>query len=906
MWETLKGGEVWRGEIRNKRKDGGHYWVASTIYPLTNARGEIEKYVSIRIDISKRKEQELQLKQHVREIEKANETIHSQADQLSRTLDSQRVLQRILEIGLLELPLKEKLQRSLDTILETPWLSVQPRGAIFLLDEDNSNSLSLAVETELAKPLLTLCNKVPFGDCFCGRAAETGKIQFVHCLDKHHDIRYQGISEHGHYCVPIHNGNTLVGVFTVYLEHGHEETSWEKEFFTAVGSILAAIIDQAALKELLLKEKELAEQSRRRLEESDQRFKDVVAAAGQYTWEVDEEGRYTYLTKQAEQIYGCSIQELLGQSPFKLMHPEDRSRLEEWFLEKLRAKEPFFYLEYRNIRKDEKIVWQRVSGKPFYDSENRFLGYRGMALDITAEKDVQEALGVSEEKLRFLFEESPMGFALCNMEGELLSVNEAFLDIIEYEQEEIEGISYWDLTPSEYADQEQEQLHMLRTAGRYGPYEKEYLTKDGGRIPVVLNGTTILDASGDMFIWSTVEDISLRKQQERELVQARNEALAASKAKSEFLANMSHEIRTPMNGVLGMTDLLLDTDLSTDQRDLTRTAHQSAESLLRIINDILDFSKIEAGKIELSPVNFSLRSFVNEIEQLHRIQMESKSISFISEIEDDTPDALFGDDARLRQIIINLIGNALKFTEPGGGIVLHISLENTYHEEVELLFNVTDTGYGIPQEKQAKIFEAFSQADSSTTRQFGGTGLGLSISASLVRMMGGALNLRSEPNRGSSFYFTVTFMKSTKKEIVTSPTEVQPIAEEKAQALEGIRVLLAEDNAVNQKLAIRLLEKAGLTVSVANNGQEAVDLFSEQEFDLILMDMQMPVMSGEEATAQIRSFRERGTIPIVALTAHAMSGDREKYLAAGMDGYVAKPINKKELYSVIQELTELP
>ncbi len=693
-------------------------------------------------------------------LQEKNSQLTNQSVQLIDSLESQFSLKKLLELGLEDYPLQDKLQRALEILFELSWLSIKPMGAIFLVREDDPNAIHLSAHKDLAKPLHVLCNRVPFGHCLCGRAAETKEIQFADCVDCRHDTKFEEMPPHGHYNVPILSGEKLLGVYVVYLEEGHTFAQWEVDFLSSFAQVLASVIERAQLEETLSKEK---------------------------------------------------------------------------------------------------------------------------------------------GKLRFLFEESPVGFALCDMEGVLVEVNQSFLDIVNYTEEEAKKLTYWELTPEEYAPQEEEQLKNLRETGSYGPYEKEYISKDGARVSVLLSGILLSEGDGKDYIWSVVEDITKRKEHEETMRRARNEALAASRAKGDFLANMSHEIRTPMNGVLGMTDLLLETKLSEEQRDLAHTVHQSAESLLTIINDILDFSKIEAGKIELSPIDFSLPQYFHEIEKLHQIRMENKQLSFLVEADSDVPKNLIGDTGRLQQILVNLIGNAMKFTPAGGEVVLRAQVEKQEADRVQLLFHVSDTGLGIPYEKQAKIFEAFSQADSSVTREYGGTGLGLSISSQLVHLMGGDIGLQSEPGKGSTFYFTAWFGLSKQLK------EQEPKGEAQSQDVvvhehENIHVLVAEDNAVNQKLVKRILEKVGYEVTLAENGKEAVDIFSKNSFDIILMDMQMPLMSGEEATQCIREMENGDKVPIVALTAHAMSGDREKYLAAGLDGYVSKPINKKELFSLISSL----
>ena len=390
-------------------------------------------------------------------------------------------------------------------------------------------------------------------------------------------------------------------------------------------------------------------------------------------------------------------------------------------------------------------------------------------------------------------------------------------------------------------------------------------------------------------------DIHSLKRTEEALRQAKDEALELTRAKGEFLANMSHEIRTPMNAVLGMNELLLETSLDEEQSELASTAYNSARALLSIINDILDFSKMQAGKIDLIPEQFSLRGLVEGIEKLHNVILEQKRIVFVTNIEKSVPDNLYADHNRLRQILVNLIGNALKFTSENGAILLRVERVRQLENSLKLQFAVSDTGIGIPAHQQVKIFESFEQADSGITREYGGTGLGLSIAASLVELMNGKIELASEPGLGSVFSFTIEVGIGEVEEVQTGYAEVTA----DLPALPALRVLLAEDNIINQQLAIRILERAGHSVDLARNGKEAIALFEKKEFDLILMDMQMPEMGGQEASDIIRTSERGKIVPIVAVTANAMAGDAEKYLSAGMDGYVSKPIDRRVLFEVI-------
>ena len=576
-------------------------------------------------------------------------------------------------------------------------------------------------------------------------------------------------------------------------------------------------------------------------------------------------------------------------------HPDDLPKVVAAMKRTIKEK-VLYRLEARFTGQDGKQQWRASIARPIVDPSGRTVKVRGFSQNVTVRKQMELQLQEAEARLERAIRGTNDGLWELDLTNSSLWLAPRFYEMLGFNQDElpatVEAIG---------ARLPAQDLQILRGAldahlehSAALDVEIQALVKSGGLRWLRVRAMCERDASNlPVRLAGSIQDITERKQSQRALLEATEAAALANQAKGEFLANMSHEIRAPMNGVIGMTELMLDTSLSEVQREYAETIRDSAGALLVVINDILDFSKVEAGKLDLEHIHFHIRDLVSDVTRMLSIQAAAKGVAVTIDLDANLPDVLQGDPGRLRQILINLGGNAVKFTEAGRvGIAVRLVSRNERH--VQLRIEVQDTGIGIPEQRVAQLFKPFMQVDASTTRKFGGTGLGLSISRRLVELMGGEMGVASTLGAGSTFWFTLRLAIAEAQ--WHSTTTLPPQTTVSRNHL----ILVAEDNVVNQKVVLATLARLGYSAELVSNGSEAVAQWRSGRFDLILMDCQMPVLDGYQATREIRRQEASGQrIPILALTAHAMKGAEAECAEAGMDGHLTKPLDRKELQAAL-------
>jgi PAS domain S-box-containing protein len=666
------------------------------------------------------------------------------------------------------------------------------------------------------------------------------------------------------------------------------------------------------------------------LRASEQRFRTFVDHATDAFFLQDDRGIILDVNCQACESLGYSRDELLGMTAFDF-DPDLTPAMLEDRVRKINQGETVAF-ESRHRRKDETVFPVEVRGRAFQEGGQLF--FVSLARDITDRKRAEEALRESEERFRGTFENAAVGILHVDAAGRFLRVNEKFCAIVGYAREELLQRTFRDIThPDDLAAGSESFAALLQGELPSYALEKRYLRKDGSPVQVELFVSLQRDATGQpAYAITALQDISERKKLEGELRRAIEAAESANRAKDEFLANVSHEIRTPMNAILGMTELVLDTPLTEDQRQCLKTVKSAANNLLGVINDLLDFARIEAGKLELDPADFSLRAAVGDTLRALAVRAHTKGLELLCRVQPDVPDALVGDAGRLRQVLLNLVGNALKFTDHGE-VVVEVKKEEFTAEDAEgaeeesrgqkrdesgvaihpsssapsassavnscfLHFEVRDTGIGIPQDQQERIFRAFEQEDTSTTRKYGGTGLGLSIASQLVALMGGEITLESEPGRGSTFSFKARFGLQAHPGRADGPSVPPPVV------LHDLPVLIVDDNATNRHILDDWLRAWQMKPVAVGDGVAAMDALWDavstgRPYPLLLLDARMPDMDGLTLAARVRKRAEWSGTRIILLTSGDRPGDLARSRQLRIDAHLLKPVPQDELLEAI-------
>ncbi len=659
------------------------------------------------------------------------------------------------------------------------------------------------------------------------------------------------------------------------------------------------------------------------LRESEQRLR--IIADNTHDWEYwrGPDGKYVWVSPASREITGLAPDVFLGDFGLHIrsvIHPDDRR---SWLshLDEADAMRPAHReMEFRIVRPSGEIVWVSHICKAIYDADGKYLGRRGCNRDITARKQAETELQATLTELSAVHKSAPVVMMLFDEETRVRKLNRAAQEFIGRSEEGILGRRCGEVLgcPNHVAAQQGcgfgqacptcSLSGVIREtfADRQSRQNVEFwLLRDepGGEDRCLLLSADYLEVQNEPRVLVCALDITRQKAVEESLLRAKEEAEAANRAKSEFLANMSHELRTPLNGVMGMMQLLQTTRLDEEQDEFVSMALRSSDRLTRLLSDILDISKIEAGKVEIVHEAFSPAELAESVSDLFSLAAREKSLPLSCSLHPDLPPRLVGDAARVRQILFNLVGNSLKFTESGAITLEMTPLGSPQDGALRVLFSVHDTGIGIPSDKFGELFKPFVQVEGSYTRRYQGAGLGLAIVKRLAELMDGSIFIESEPGRGTSMHVVLPFG------LPAAPQFNMPASSRIGETRPGLRILVAEDEPSNQLYMRRILEKAGHIVFLVNNGCQAVDAWKEGAFDLILMDIQMPVMGGTEAVRLIRAEEARTgspPVPIIALTAYAMAGDRERFMAQGMTDYVGKPAGLDALGTVIASVCRRP
>jgi PAS domain S-box-containing protein len=639
------------------------------------------------------------------------------------------------------------------------------------------------------------------------------------------------------------------------------------------------------------------------LEGSEKLYRELVENANDLIYELDATGRFTFTNNKMEKRTGFDRNVLCQKHYWDLVHPEDLSLVLTFYKEQMKARRETSYLEFRMLGCAGEEVWIGQNVKMLFENNGWVYRVVSVSRDITHLKRIETKLAESEKLYRLLSTNSTDIICLFDLEEGVTFkfISPSVEQVMGYKPEDLIGKSPFHFVYPDDLEHTERITRDLTLNGQASTIEYRAMKKNGEVIWLESNSNPIFDSTGKVTGFQTsARDISRRKEFEESLKEAKQKAEEVNEAKSHFLSMMSHEIRTPMNAIIGLTNLMSLSDTNPEQQENLRLLRFSGENLLTIINDILDFSKIEAKKIELERVEFNLRELISNTKQVLEQKAVAQGIAINLHCETIVPIKVLGDPVRISQVLTNLIGNAIKFTEEGS-VDLIVRYKGKVHDKQTVSFEIKDTGIGIAPEKLGKIFEGFSQAESDTTRKYGGTGLGLSITRKLLELMGSEIEVKSELAKGSTFSFTLSLEepKGVADVLMEINTEINASTESE------IHVLLVEDNKVNQIVACGFLKRWGISADIANDGTEALKMVVDKDYDIVLMDLQMPNMDGYEASRAIRRMEgDKFTkLPIIALTASAMLGMNEKVLNAGMTDFITKPFSPDELRSKILKYT---
>lgn len=637
---------------------------------------------------------------------------------------------------------------------------------------------------------------------------------------------------------------------------------------------------------------------------SEAKYRNLIENAGAAMYTADIRGNITFASSKATQLTGYSPGELQNRHFSFLVEPAWLKKVTETYIDQFKSHTRETDIEFPIVTQTGEIKWVEQSAVLLYEKES-IVGFQCIVKDISERKQMQLTLEKkdlqlkeNQYRLQSIMDNAPLIIYLKDLEGHYVMVNNKFKELLQFD-DTIIGKTAFEVVNDKEATEYRRKKDLIVIGTKKPLQMEESVETTAGLRHFSVIKFPLMDGKDEVFgVCSIGTDITDTVNYQRQLIEARKVAEDAKKMEELFLANMSHEIRTPMNGIQGMTDLLMETSLNDKQREFTRIIKHSADNLLVIINDILDLSKIRAGKLTIEKIDFKLSETADNIKAFFKHKLDKKKIALRIQIDEDIPPVLTGDPYRLNQVLVNLVGNAIKFTETGY-IHVNILLLNKTEKEAQLQFIVEDTGIGIPEDKMHLIFGDFSQAGPEITRRYGGTGLGLAICKQLLKIQGGEISVESDINKGTRFQFTISYAFNNK-------TNTLPIVQEDSVdytlLLTGKQFLVAEDNEINQTLIAYVLEKVGAKVDIVSNGKEAIDHLRDGKiYDIIIMDLQMPEMDGYETTRYLRQEMQIGT-PIIAMTATALKGEKLKCLESGMNDYMSKPFEFTDLYKRIIRL----